>query len=320
MPVELTPLQLMQSMEPLYCRPSVISHAASLPVSGGRPSKDFYVDNLLSPRTLAKPVPLSPAFVREDDNSKRTDLKFGVNAILALDERDKMNHCRELHTSGECIHSHLSPFAYQLNKCVPRQYRQPSPVQYVSFRMPFVSGSYIGHGYQNLSSTMMGQNLPLSLGASQSTLSPPATVPFPWSAAARGKPRRGMMRRAVFSDAQRQGLEKRFQMQKYISKPDRKKLAEKLGLKDSQVKIWFQNRRMKWRNSKERELLSSGGTREQTLPSKHNPKPDLNDIVLRLKIPANDERIRIKGSELPCDCSEIDEDKSAGSLEQLEVI
>jgi hypothetical protein len=44
-----------------------------------------------------------------------------------------------------------------------------------------------------------------------------------------------MMRRAVFSDAQRQGLEKRFQIQKYISKPDRKKLAEKLGLKDSQV-------------------------------------------------------------------------------------
>lgn len=43
------------------------------------------------------------------------------------------------------------------------------------------------------------------------------------------------MRRAVFSDLQRKGLEKRFQIQKYISKPDRKKLAEKLGLKDSQV-------------------------------------------------------------------------------------
>ena len=51
----------------------------------------------------------------------------------------------------------------------------------------------------------------------------------------RGKPRRGMLRRAVFSDFQRKGLEKVFQKQKYISKPDRKKLAEKLGLKDSQV-------------------------------------------------------------------------------------
>lgn len=58
---------------------------------------------------------------------------------------------------------------------------------------------------------------------------------FPWAHSSRGKPRRGMMRRAVFSDLQRKGLEKRFQIQKYISKPDRKKLAEKLGLKDSQV-------------------------------------------------------------------------------------
>lgn len=45
-----------------------------------------------------------------------------------------------------------------------------------------------------------------------------------------------------------------------------------------QVKIWFQNRRMKWRNSKERELLSSGGTRESTLPNKSNPNPDLSDV------------------------------------------
>ena len=46
-----------------------------------------------------------------------------------------------------------------------------------------------------------------------------------------------MMRRAVFSELQRRGLERRFQIQKYISKPERKKLAEKLGLKDSQVRL-----------------------------------------------------------------------------------
>ncbi|XP_077568608.1 homeobox protein DBX1-A [Stigmatopora nigra] len=110
--------------------------------------------------------------------------------------------------------------------------------------------------------------------------SPAVPIPgtFSWPLAARGKPRRGMLRRAVFSDVQRKALEKMFQKQKYISKPDRKKLASKLGLKDSQVKIWFQNRRMKWRNSKERELLSSGGCREQTLPTKANPHPDLSDV------------------------------------------
>ncbi|KAE8606125.1 hypothetical protein XENTR_v10010602 [Xenopus tropicalis] len=112
--------------------------------------------------------------------------------------------------------------------------------------------------------------------ASSSVVPIPGT--FSWPLAARGKPRRGMLRRAVFSDVQRKALEKMFQKQKYISKPDRKKLAGKLGLKDSQVKIWFQNRRMKWRNSKERELLSSGGCREQTLPTKFNPHPDLSDV------------------------------------------
>lgn len=46
--------------------------------------------------------------------------------------------------------------------------------------------------------------------------------------------------RAVFSNLQRKGLERQFEFQKYITKPDRKKLAARLGLKDSQVKVWFQ--------------------------------------------------------------------------------
>lgn len=57
--------------------------------------------------------------------------------------------------------------------------------------------------------------------------------------------------RAVFSNLQRKGLERRFQLQKYITKPDRRQLAATLGLTDAQVKVWFQNRRMKWRHSRE---------------------------------------------------------------------
>ncbi|KAM8803134.1 homeobox protein DBX2 isoform 1-T1 [Rhynchonycteris naso] len=80
------------------------------------------------------------------------------------------------------------------------------------------------------------------------------------------KARRGILRRAVFSEDQRKALEKMFQKQKYISKTDRKKLAINLGLKESQVKIWFQNRRMKWRNSKEKEVLSNRCIQEVGLP------------------------------------------------------
>ncbi|XP_022071189.1 homeobox protein DBX1-B-like [Acanthochromis polyacanthus] len=142
--------------------------------------------------------------------------------------------------------------------------RSVQSLQTKSFPLPFFDGTlhpFIRASYFTASSSVV-----------------PVPGTFSWPLAPRGKPRRGMLRRAVFSDLQRKALERTFQKQKYISKPDRKKLAGKLGLKDSQVKIWFQNRRMKWRNSKERELLSTGGCRQQTLPTKTNPHPDLTDV------------------------------------------
>ncbi len=39
----------------------------------------------------------------------------------------------------------------------------------------------------------------------------------------------------MFSNLQRKGLEKRFEIQKYVTKPDRKQLAAMLGLTDAQV-------------------------------------------------------------------------------------
>merc|ERR1719189_1270896 len=68
-----------------------------------------------------------------------------------------------------------------------------------------------------------------------------------------GSKRKKSWTRAVFSNLQRKGLEKRFQIQKYITKPDRRQLAASLGLTDAQVKVWFQNRRMKWRHQESKE-------------------------------------------------------------------
>ena len=51
-----------------------------------------------------------------------------------------------------------------------------------------------------------------------------------------GGKRKKSWTRAVFSNLQRKGLEKRFQIQKYITKPDRRQLAASLGLTDAQVR------------------------------------------------------------------------------------
>lgn len=54
------------------------------------------------------------------------------------------------------------------------------------------------------------------------------------------KPRKA---RTAFTDQQLNNLEKHFARQKYLSVQDRMELAAKLGLSDTQVKTWYQNRR-----------------------------------------------------------------------------
>ena len=52
-------------------------------------------------------------------------------------------------------------------------------------------------------------------------------------------------RRILFSQAQVNELEKRFNKSRYLSAPERELLASDLHLSPTQVKIWFQNHRYK---------------------------------------------------------------------------
>ena len=54
-------------------------------------------------------------------------------------------------------------------------------------------------------------------------------------------------RRTIFTASQLERLEFEFQQQQYIVGQERRYLARELGLNEIQVKVWFQNRRIKWR-------------------------------------------------------------------------
>ena len=53
--------------------------------------------------------------------------------------------------------------------------------------------------------------------------------------------------RTVFSPHQLESMERHFKQQQYVGSMQRSHIASQLGLTETQVKVWFQNRRIRWR-------------------------------------------------------------------------
>ncbi|XP_035733117.1 homeobox protein Nkx-2.5-like [Vespa mandarinia] len=90
--------------------------------------------------------------------------------------------------------------------------------------------------------------------------------------------------RAAFSHAQVYELERRFAAQKYLSGPERADLARGLKLTETQVKIWFQNRRYKTKRRQQQELgamVNSGNARRVAVRVLVHPDEHLRGLPLR---------------------------------------
>ncbi|XP_043109192.1 homeobox protein Dlx4b-like [Puntigrus tetrazona] len=171
------------------------------------------------------------------DPSKSAFLEFGHGLASNQQHLSGFAHnlypVHGLHSGGHLQHDAPYPSSAS-HYSRPLGYAYPGPVSAPA------AGAYVPYQPNNHSSALAHAR------AEETNHEKPAVIEN-GEIRLNGKGKKIRKPRTIYSSVQLQALHQRFQQTQYLALPERADLAAKLGLTQTQVKIWFQNKRSKYK-------------------------------------------------------------------------